>query len=1000
MKHFFALALSLCLGTAFGQNQDQNWYFGGNSGLRFNTAPAAPTVLSNGQLFSYEANATISDAAGNLQLYTNAVTVWDRNHTAMPGGPLVGGFQSATQGALILPAPGNPSQYYIFVVDAAENAYAGGLRYSIVDMTLRGGLGDLTATKNVVVSTPSPQLTEKLTAVRHANGRDYWVLVHGWQDSRFHAYLLSPAGLAATPVTTTIGIVHTGGGGGIANGVGYMKASPNGQLLAVAIRDAAFELFDFSNSTGQVSNLRRLYTSFGDRVYGVAFSPDNTKLYTTDLSTGVYQFDLTAGSTTRQFIGSTPGQSGALTLAPDGRIYVAAHNTNRLSAITNPNGAGAASGFVSQYVTLTGTSQIGLPNFPNAFPLVVNEWTGAVSTTYTDPANWSAGYVPIASDDVTIPATAIRMPVLSATAAAASFTVASGASMTVATGGELTLGRSLTNNGTFGGDGTLRMGANSATQMLGSSAVRIANLTVPLGPAQVVQNLDVQVPLSVTRVLTLSSNLTMSGNGTLTLTSDATGTAMVVNNNGAVVGRATVQRYLDPSLNPGLGYRHLAAPVSGTTMADLATAAFAPVFNPAYNTSPTPGTVTPFPTVYGYDQGRLTTSTATGMSDFDKGWFSPGGATDGMVAGLGYTVNLAAGQTVDFVGTLGNGSLTMSNLGRGPQAEAGWHLLGNPYPAPLDWTTLFASSSGLTNAVYVYKSSGQYTGRYASFVNGVGANGGTSTIPLGQAFFVRTLAGQTGGVTFSNAARVTSYQNPAVQRGQETRPLIALELQAPTGQRDEAVVYAETGATAGFDAAFDALKITAGGLPLLSLPAGNADELAISGLPALGSTAQVIPLTVRVAAAGTYSLTAARLLNLPAGCRVSLLDAQTGTSTPLTAQAAYSFSAAAGAQPGRFSLVIDPARPTATTGALAQQVSLYPNPAHGQLWLTLPAAYAQRPVQVKMLNALGQTVLTQTLPAGRAAAAALNLPATLTKGVYSVRIQLPEAVVDKRVVIE
>lgn len=1001
MRHFFTFLLCLCFSATFAQSRDQNWYFGGNAGLRFNAAPAAPTVLSDGQLFSYEANATMSDASGNLLLYTNAVTVWDRTHTPMPGGPLVGGFQSASQGALILPAPGNPKQYYIFVVDAAENGFAAGLHYSIVDMTLRNGLGDLTTTKNVGVSTPTPQLTEKLTAVLHANGRDYWVLVHGWQNNSFYAYLLSPSGLSATPVTSAIGMVHSGGGGGIANGVGYMKASPNGQLLGVAIRDAAFELFNFDSSTGQVSNLRRLYTTFGDRVYGVAFSPDNTKLYTTDLATGVYQFNLSASTVTRQHIGNTPGQSGSLTMAPNGRIYVAAHNTSFLSAITNPNGAGNAAGFVSQGITLSGTSQIGLPNFPNAFA-VVNEWTGAVSTTYTDAANWSAGYVPGAADDVTIPAGAVRMPVLSAAASAASFTVASGASMTVATGGELTLTRTLTNNGTFSGEGSLRMGASGATQLLGSNAVRIGSLTVGGSPAAIVQDVDVQTPLSITRVLTLGGNLTMSGSGTLTLVSDATGTAMVVNNGAAAVsGRVTVQRYLAPGLNAGLGYRHLASPVTSTTLNDLATGAFTPVCNTAYNVSATPGTVTPFPTVFSYDQTRLATSTATGMSNFDKGWTSPSSGGDAMLAGQGYTVNLAADQVVDFVGTLGNGSLTVTNLGRGGQADAGWHLLGNPYPAPISWGQLFANTSGLNNAVHVYKSSGQYTGSYASYVNGVGTNGGSDVIALGQAFFVRTAAvGSTGSVSFTNAARLTAYQNPALNRTQETRPLLALELRNSAGQRDEAVLYAETGATADFDRAFDAPKVATSGHPALSLPTST-EELSINGLPVLGTISQVIPLTVQVPAAGTYSLASPALLNLPVGCQVWLHDAQTGSRTQLTNQTTYTFAAPGAATfAGRFTLVINPARPMAAAASLAQQVSVYPNPAHGQLWVAMPSQLGQQAVRVTLLNALGQPVLTQTLPAGRSGGALLPLPTTLARGVYSLHLHLKEGEVAKKVIIE
>ncbi|RAK69648.1 T9SS type A sorting domain-containing protein [Hymenobacter edaphi] len=998
---------------ANGQGYNNNWYFGTQAGLHF--SGGSPSPLTNGQFVSYEGCASISNGAGVLQAYSNGINVWNRNHQVMPNGAGMGGHESASQCSLFLPYPGDPTKFVFLMVDAIDNNLIYGLRYSVLDMTLQSGLGDVTATRNVRLPTPTPsgKVTEKLTAALHANGRDYWIIVKGWQNNEFYSFLLSPSGVSSTPVVSAAGPVHQGGGSffGAGNAVGCMRVSPNGQWLALAQRDNQFALHNFDNGTGVVSN----YVSLGHYGYnyGVEFSPNSSRLYCSASPGGsIGQYNLQAG-TPAQIAASRvsiySGDISGLQRGPDGKIYGAMLFNNALSVINHPDALGAACNLSVGTVGLGGRqSQNGLPNFPNAFPRVVNEWTGVVSTAYTDAANWSAGYVPGAADDVTIPATAVRMPVLGAAAAAAGFTVASGASMTVASGGDLTLARTLTNNGTFGGDGTVRMGASGTTQLLGTSPVRIGSLAVGGSPLNIVQDVDVQTPLFVTRVLTLGGNLTMSGAGSLTLVSDASGTAMIVNQNGLVRGTATIQRWIDPSLNPGLGYRHLAAPVTGSTLADLSTTTFTPTFNSAYNTSPYPGSVTPFPTVFAYNHELLNTSVAAGMSDFDKGWYSPNGAAAVMQNGVGYTVNMAGGQTVDFVGQPSASGFFVQFRRRGSSPESGWMLWGNPFPSPIDWDVLHTNGNAggvasVDNAVYVYKSSGQYTGAYASYVNGVGANGGTNIIPLGQAFFVRANTAGSDAVRnnffFSSTARVTTYQNPPLQRGREIRPLIALELRTAAGQRDEAVLYAEAGATAGFDAAFDAAKVMAGG-STLSLPAGAGQELSISGLPALGTTAQTIPLTVRVASTGTYSLTATGLLNLPAGCRVHLLDAQTGTSTPLTARAAYSFSAAAGTLAGRFALVIDPARPTAATGALARQVSVYPNPAHGQLWVALPAGYARQAVRVTVLNLLGQTVLTQELPAGRAAAAALTLPATLARGVYAVRVQLPDAVVDKRVVIE
>ncbi|RTQ52158.1 T9SS type A sorting domain-containing protein [Hymenobacter gummosus] len=620
-------------------------------------------------------------------------------------------------------------------------------------------------------------------------------------------------------------------------------------------------------------------------------------------------------------------------------------------------------------------------------------WTGSVSTAWATAGNWSNNAVPGPTDDVLIPAAAVRMPVLSSSAAANALTVESGASLSLASGGSLRLNGNLTNNGSLSGAGTLLTAGSTTQSFGGSQGLRIGNLTV--GAA----GLQLSTAVSVERLLALNGNL--SSNGNLRLLSTASGTAMVVNNGAAVVtGDATVQRYLDPSLNPGPGYRHLAAPVSNTTLADLATGSFVPVVNPAYNSAPNPGAVTPFPNVFAYNQSLVAATSAGSGADFDKGWVSPASLAEAMVPGRGYTVNLAAGQTLDFVGPLGNGAVTLTGLDRGSVGAAGWHLVGNPYPAPISWSQAFLSSSGLDNAVHVYKSSGPYTGAYASFVNGVGTNGGSDLIPLGQAFFVRTSApGTPASLNLSNAVRATTYVDGAVQRpaSTETRPLLLLSLSG-RGVSDQVAVYFEAGATAGFDPGFDAPKLTAGHgvlLGLTNLPAA----LAINGLPPLASAPVTVPLTVRVSQAGSYTLRTEELLNLSAGTTVQLLDGQTGTITQLAPHSSYTFTADASLTGPRFSLVFNPTRPTTTApGQLSEQVLIFPNPAHEQLWLQLPAS--PQPVTVVLYNALGQQVLHQTLPPPRGTLAQVLRLGPLAGGVYSLRVTLLAGQVTKRLILE
>ena len=221
MKTIFTFIFAFLSTFCLAQGEANNWYFGSNAGITFNTNP--PSALTDGELNTSEGCSSISDPNGNLLMYTDGRTIWDRNHNIMPNADYFGntglnGDPSSTSSGLIVPHPTDPNLYFVFTIDEPhhENANAypnrgpadvngvsipfytdigqgipeeddgfnNGLNYSIVDMSLRSGLGDVVSDERnneLITFDPSDseeikyKASEKITAVRGQNcnsGRD------------------------------------------------------------------------------------------------------------------------------------------------------------------------------------------------------------------------------------------------------------------------------------------------------------------------------------------------------------------------------------------------------------------------------------------------------------------------------------------------------------------------------------------------------------------------------------------------------------------------------------------------------------------------------------------------------------------------------------------------------------------------------------------------------------------------------------------------------------
>ena len=90
------------------------------------------------------------------------------------------GYTAGRQSSLILPMPGSDSLYYLFhkrIIYQEEPVFdviTDRILYSVVDMSANQGLGRVVE-KNVVLF-DEPTVGGQLTAVKHANGEDWWVV--------------------------------------------------------------------------------------------------------------------------------------------------------------------------------------------------------------------------------------------------------------------------------------------------------------------------------------------------------------------------------------------------------------------------------------------------------------------------------------------------------------------------------------------------------------------------------------------------------------------------------------------------------------------------------------------------------------------------------------------------------------------------------------------------------------------------------------------------------
>ncbi len=336
--------------------------------------------------FGNAAEATFSDSTGQLLFYSNGCYINGANHQPLPGcmelnpgdvynsfcgQPLntpVDGYPVSHWGCF-LPFPGNDSLFYLFHVRGNyEPPNYPDFYYTLLNSHLNDGWGDCVE-KNV------PLLMDEnlgfFSVTKHANGRDWWIVMPYHGENKYHLFLLTPAGVSDEGIITAEPTLP-----GNPYGFGMSDFSPDGTVFArYELRDAVY-VYDFDRCDGSLSN-PRVY-DLPDTMYwgnGMAFSPNSRFIYVTEVA-HIYQIDLwetdlnKALDTVAIYNGTVSGfpvNFYTIIGAPDGRIYISSTSTVSAKTVINyPNKKGVACDVVQGGMSLPHFSGIGtLPFYPN-----------------------------------------------------------------------------------------------------------------------------------------------------------------------------------------------------------------------------------------------------------------------------------------------------------------------------------------------------------------------------------------------------------------------------------------------------------------------------------------------------------------------------------------------------------------------------------------------------------------------------------------------------------
>ena len=401
-------------GKVCAQFNNNYWVFGDSVGINW-TTPNSP-IFFNSKLKGRGTSVSLADSNGVLIYsgtgqkpnFLDRTKTYNKYNIEIVNSDSING-EGWYHEMLIIPHPGNDSLVFLFSIGV--NGYQG-LYYTLINYKANNDSG-IVIQKNVALQ--QVPAFDGLTAVRHGNGRDWWVLFKEW-DGTFqtsnnltYCYLIKETGVSLY-LTQTVGPLNSTNGGQIC-----LNKLAN-KLVFVNLR-GLISIYNFDRCTGQLSSPITIEAERSGNPYpyyfSSAFSPDGSKLYVVSIAylnqpgqnDSLFQFDLNAPniSASKQVIAVLPSYQrsiGNLKLAPDNKIYLTSGDqtagtpypdtlfttiNSYLSVINQPDSLGLACDFQPFSFYLGGArTYYGLPNNPD---YELGAWVGSPCDTLTVSIN-------------------------------------------------------------------------------------------------------------------------------------------------------------------------------------------------------------------------------------------------------------------------------------------------------------------------------------------------------------------------------------------------------------------------------------------------------------------------------------------------------------------------------------------------------------------------------------------------------------------------------------
>jgi hypothetical protein len=407
MKKIYIITILLSTTSiALAQKHDYNWIFGynnnsttprfGGASIDFNTSPS--TVYPDKKKIDMRGYCGIcSDSSGHLIFYTNGISIRDTTHNIMLHGDTInpGPVWLNWQGlsfpngpfCFALPAPGASNQYFFFHMSVTIMPVIGPVTspfyYTVIDMNGNNGLGAVTQ-KNQVLLPIGKDYTDPV-AVKHGNGRDWWIITGIVSEPVLYTFLLDPDGVHG-PYETAMPYEFPGEAYQSINAM-----APDGRTYVRCDGLQGLYLYDFDRCSGTFGDLRVLPFADPDFFgFATVFAPNSRHLYISSWEY-VTVLDLHAADiaathdTLAYFDGQASPNEPFLTgywnpnLGPDGKIYYTTpSSTMAMHVVHDPDLPGLGADVQQHGLDLPKLNNGTMCQFPN---YRLGRWAGSPCDT-------------------------------------------------------------------------------------------------------------------------------------------------------------------------------------------------------------------------------------------------------------------------------------------------------------------------------------------------------------------------------------------------------------------------------------------------------------------------------------------------------------------------------------------------------------------------------------------------------------------------------------------